>query len=42
MNSLFKALNDKTRKQIVELLKKKNMNAEEISHHLDFLKLMTN
>ena len=49
MNSLFKALNDKTRRQIVELLKEKDMNAGEIaekfniskpsiSHHLDILK----
>jgi len=49
MNALFKALNDKTRRQIVELLKDKDMNAGEIakhfniskpsiSHHLDILK----
>lgn len=49
MNSLFKALNDETRRQIIELLKKKDMNAGEIadefniskpsiSHHLDILK----
>jgi len=49
MNFLFKALNDETRRQIVELLKEKNMNAGEIaeqfniskpsiSHHLDILK----
>ncbi len=49
MNSLFKALNDETRRQIVELLKKRDMNAGEIadefniskpsiSHHLDILK----
>ena len=49
MNSLFKALNDKTRRQIVELLKEKDMNAGEIaerfniskpsiSHHLDILR----
>ena len=49
MNSLFKALNDETRRQIVELLKHKDMNAGEIaekfniskpsiSHHLDILK----
>lgn len=49
MNSLFKALNDKTRREIVELLKEKDMNAGEIaekfniskpsiSHHLDILK----
>ena len=49
MNSLFKALNDQTRRQIIELLKVKDMNAGEIaerfniskpsiSHHLDILK----
>ena len=49
MNSLFKALNDQTRRQIVELLKEKDMNAGEIaerfniskpsiSHHLDILR----
>ena len=49
MNSLFKALNDETRRQIIELLKEKDMNAGEIaesfniskpsiSHHLDILK----
>lgn len=49
MNSLFKALNDETRRQIVELLKDRDMNAGEIaeqfkiskpsiSHHLDILK----
>lgn len=49
MNSLFKALNDQTRRQIVELLKERDMNAGEIaekfniskpsiSHHLDILK----
>ena len=49
MNSIFKALNDETRRQIVELLKEKDMNAGEIadqfniskpsiSHHLDILK----
>jgi ArsR family transcriptional regulator len=49
MNSLFKALNDETRRQIVDLLKDKDMNAGEISshfniskpsisHHLDILK----
>lgn len=49
MNSLFKALNDETRRQIVELLKDQDMNAGEIaeqfniskpsiSHHLDILK----
>ncbi len=49
MNSLFKALNDETRREIVELLKERDMNAGEIadrfniskpsiSHHLDILK----
>ncbi len=49
MNALFKALNDKTRRQILEYLKEKDMNAGEIadkfniskpsiSHHLDILK----
>jgi len=49
MNSLFKALNDETRREIVELLKEKDMNAGEIaerfniskpsiSHHLDILR----
>ncbi len=49
MNLLFKALNDETRRQIIELLKNRDMNAGEIadefniskpsiSHHLDLLK----
>lgn len=49
MNNLFKALNDETRRQIVDLLKERDMNAGEIadkfdiskpsiSHHLDILK----
>ncbi len=49
MNSLFKALNDPTRRGILELLRKKDLNAGEIadqfnmskpsiSHHLDLLK----
>ena len=49
MNNVFKALNDATRREILELLKKKNMTAGEIvekfsvsgptiSHHLDLLK----
>jgi len=49
MNDLFKALNDETRREIIELLKSRNMNAGEIanefniskpsiSHHLDLLK----
>lgn len=49
MHFLFKALNDDTRRQIIELLKTRDMNAGEIadhfniskpsiSHHLDILK----
>ena len=49
MNSLFKALNDSTRREILELLKKRDLTAGEIadrfniskpsiSHHLDLLK----
>jgi len=49
MNNLFKALNDQTRRDILDLLKNKNMSAGEIadqfniskpsiSHHLDLLK----
>ncbi len=49
MNNIFKALNDKTRREILELLQKKDMSAGEIveqfpisgpsiSHHLDLLK----
>ena len=49
MNILFKALNDPTRRKILELLKNKEMTAGEIadkfniskpsiSHHLDLLK----
>jgi DNA-binding transcriptional ArsR family regulator len=49
MNALFKALNDETRRKIVERLKVRDMNAGEIadefniskpsiSHHLDILK----
>lgn len=49
MNNLFKALNDETRRKIIELLKNKDLNAGEIadkfniskpsiSHHLDILK----
>jgi len=49
MNTLFKALNDPTRRDILELLRKKDMSAGEIadhfniskpsiSHHLDLLK----
>ena len=49
MNTLFKALNDQTRRDILELLKEKDMTAGEIadkfdiskpsiSHHLDLLR----
>jgi len=49
MNALFKALNDTTRREILEMLKKKDLTAGEISdqfnmskpsisHHLDLLK----
>ncbi len=49
MNNLFKALNDPTRRQILDLLKEKDLTAGEIaeafeiskpsiSHHLDLLK----
>lgn len=49
MNLFFKALNDATRREILELLKKKDLTAGEIadhfnitkpsiSHHLDLLK----
>lgn len=49
MNSVFKALNDKTRREILELLKKTDLSAGEIadkfdiakpsiSHHLDILR----
>ena len=49
MNTIFKALNDETRREILELLKVKDLSAGEIadyfniskpsiSHHLDILK----
>ena len=49
MNAVFKALNDATRREILELLKEKDLTAGEIadafniskpsiSHHLDILK----
>ena len=44
MNNLFKALNDSTRRQILDLLKEKDLTAGEIaeafdiSNHLDLLK----
>ncbi|HVE61681.1 MAG TPA: autorepressor SdpR family transcription factor [Chitinophagaceae bacterium] len=49
MNNIFKALNDKTRRDILEMLRERDMSAGEIveqfpisgpsiSHHLDLLK----
>ncbi|MDN3641130.1 autorepressor SdpR family transcription factor [Lutimonas halocynthiae] len=38
MNSLFKALNDETRRQIIELLKDEDLNAGEISNHFNMSK----
>lgn len=38
MNFLFKALNDETRRQIIELLKDKDMNAGDISNHFNISK----
>ncbi|KGO89800.1 autorepressor SdpR family transcription factor [Flavobacterium suncheonense] len=49
MNAIFKALNDETRREILELLRQRDMTAGEIaeafqiskpsiSHHLDILK----
>jgi ArsR family transcriptional regulator, arsenate/arsenite/antimonite-responsive transcriptional repressor len=49
MNAVFKALNDETRREILNLLREKDMNAGDIaekfniskpsiSHHLDILK----
>lgn len=38
MNALFKALNDQTRREIIELLKKGDMNAGEIAEHFDMSK----
>ena len=38
MNSLFKALNDETRRRIVDLLNDKDMNAGEISNHFNISK----
>jgi DNA-binding transcriptional ArsR family regulator len=49
MNAIFKALNDETRREILELLKEKDLTAGDIaasfdiskpsiSHHLDILK----
>ena len=38
MNYLFKALNDETRRQIIELLKEKDLNAGEIADHFNISK----
>ncbi|HEY6083288.1 MAG TPA: autorepressor SdpR family transcription factor [Chitinophagaceae bacterium] len=38
MNRIFKALNDRTRREILELLKKNDLTAGEISDHFNFSK----
>jgi ArsR family transcriptional regulator len=38
MNNLFKALNDKTRRDILELLKKEDLTAGQIADHFNFSK----
>ena len=38
MNQVFKALKDPTRREILEMLKDKNMSAGEISNHFDISK----
>ena len=38
MNNLFKALNDQTRREILELLKDRDLNAGEIADHFDISK----
>jgi ArsR family transcriptional regulator len=38
MNRLFKALNDDTRRKILELLRKKDLTAGEIADHFDMTK----
>lgn len=38
MNALFKALNDQTRRDILELLRRKDMTAGEIAEQFDFSK----
>ncbi|MBS0031878.1 autorepressor SdpR family transcription factor [Chitinophaga sp. 22321] len=38
MNNVFKALNDKTRRDILELLKKEDMTAGQIADHFNFSK----
>ena len=36
MDSIFKALSDKNRRKILEILKSKDMTVSEISEHFDF------
>lgn len=38
MNNLFKALNDQTRREILELLKERDLTAGEIAEHFDISK----
>lgn len=38
MNRIFRALNDDTRRRIIDLLKEKDMNAGEIADHFDMSK----
>jgi len=38
MNQIYKALSDPTRRQILKLLREKDMNAGEISEHFDITK----
>lgn len=38
MNRIFKALNDETRRQIIELLRKDNLTAGDIAEHFDMTK----
>ena len=38
MNALFKALNDTTRRSILEMLKEKDMTAGDISNHFNITK----
>ena len=38
MNNVFKALNDKTRRDILELLKKEDLTAGQIAEHFSFSK----
>lgn len=38
MNKVFQALNDETRREIIDLLKKKDLTAGEIADHFDISK----